>query len=50
MKGTNKVDVVVVDSCKISTFLAVICLFSSYFFNSITFDDGLFQFQDNKVN
>ena len=31
------------------TFLAVICLFSSYFFASITLGDGFFQFQDNKV-
>ena len=32
------------------TFLAVVCMFSSYFFASITFDDGFFPFQDNKVS
>ena len=30
-------------------FLPLFCLFSSYFFASITFGDGFFQFQDNKV-
>ena len=29
-------------------FYPLLCLFSSYFFASITFGDGFFQFQDNK--
>ena len=37
-------------SCKFLTSLAVICLFSSYFFASLTFGVGFFQFQDNKVS
>ena len=37
-------------SCEILTFLAVILLFSSYFFVSIAFGDGFFQFQDKKVS
>ena len=31
------------------TFLAIFCLFSSYLFACITFANGFFQFQDNKV-
>ena len=37
-------------SCKILTFLAVFCLFRSDFFSYITFGDGFFHFQDNKVH
>ena len=31
-------------------FWPLFCLFGSYFFASITFGDGFFQFQDNKVS
>ena len=31
-------------------FSPLFCLFSSYFFASITFGDGFFQFQDNTVS
>ena len=31
-------------------FQPLFCLFNSYFFASITFGDGFFQFQENKVS
>ena len=35
---------------KFCLFSPLFCLFSSYFFTSITFGSGFFQFEDNKVN
>ena len=35
---------------KFLLFWPLFCRFSSYFFASITFGDGFFQFQDNKVS
>ena len=35
---------------KFSLFWPLFCLFSLFFFVSITFGDGFFQFQDNKAS